>query len=308
MKNIVRLVASFASILLAGATPAFAERDLETGTFLSRDPAGFVDGPNLYAYVQQNPWTKFDPTGLYSEIAKNGNDVDIKLRMVVRQKNLPPGGKGPVTYSPASAATEKRVKDAMESHWSGNQSGYNVTMTADIVTRASFPDPTGTDKYLTDEQHAQRYQYNLVTFEPNLAKETGNNGQTKGAFLHNITELDSGTASDRTIAHEGGRMMDVPDGGGSDRLMYPNSNPKATKITKADIDAAVLKRFSNDPSQPIGPSQPNIAPTKQSIIDSAKTHWNPNVPGSPMHYNKFRQENPGKGLKDYPYKHLPVPR
>jgi len=39
-------------------------RDPETGTFLTRDPAGFVDGPNLYAYVKQNPWTKFDPQGL----------------------------------------------------------------------------------------------------------------------------------------------------------------------------------------------------------------------------------------------------
>jgi len=25
---------------------------------------GFVDGPNLYAYVRQNPWSKFDPEGL----------------------------------------------------------------------------------------------------------------------------------------------------------------------------------------------------------------------------------------------------
>lgn len=42
----------------------FRYRDLETGTFLTQDPAGFVDGPNLYAYVVQNPWTKFDPEGL----------------------------------------------------------------------------------------------------------------------------------------------------------------------------------------------------------------------------------------------------
>ncbi|HRJ10185.1 MAG TPA: RHS repeat-associated core domain-containing protein, partial [Prosthecobacter sp.] len=40
---------------------------LETMTWLSRDPAGFVDGPNLYAYVQQNPWTAFDPLGLWGE-------------------------------------------------------------------------------------------------------------------------------------------------------------------------------------------------------------------------------------------------
>ncbi len=42
----------------------FRYRDLETGVWLSRDPAGFVDGPNLYAYVRQNPWTSFDPDGL----------------------------------------------------------------------------------------------------------------------------------------------------------------------------------------------------------------------------------------------------
>ena len=42
----------------------FRYRDLEFGVFLTRDPAGFVDGPNIYTYVNQNPWTKFDPEGL----------------------------------------------------------------------------------------------------------------------------------------------------------------------------------------------------------------------------------------------------
>ncbi len=39
-------------------------RDLEAGVFISRDPAGFIDGPNVYAYVNQNPWSAFDPEGL----------------------------------------------------------------------------------------------------------------------------------------------------------------------------------------------------------------------------------------------------
>ncbi len=39
-------------------------RDLEAGVFITRDPLGFVDGPNVYAYVRQNPWTFFDPEGL----------------------------------------------------------------------------------------------------------------------------------------------------------------------------------------------------------------------------------------------------
>jgi hypothetical protein len=41
-------------------------RDLEFAAFLTRDPAGFVDGPNVYTYVRQNPWTYFDPLGLAS--------------------------------------------------------------------------------------------------------------------------------------------------------------------------------------------------------------------------------------------------
>jgi len=40
-------------------------RDLATGVFISRDPAGFVDGPNVYTYVRQNPWSHYDPVGLF---------------------------------------------------------------------------------------------------------------------------------------------------------------------------------------------------------------------------------------------------
>ena len=45
----------------------FRYRDLEAGVFITRDPAGFVDGPNVYTYVRQNPWSYFDPYGLFSD-------------------------------------------------------------------------------------------------------------------------------------------------------------------------------------------------------------------------------------------------
>ena len=57
-------------------------RDLETGTYLTRDPAGFVDGPNLYAYVRQNPWTKFDPHGLSESwpwLPRSAKDLALSL-------------------------------------------------------------------------------------------------------------------------------------------------------------------------------------------------------------------------------------
>lgn len=45
-------------------------RDLETGTFLCRDPIGYEDGPNIYCYVHCNPITHFDPLGLETVRAK----------------------------------------------------------------------------------------------------------------------------------------------------------------------------------------------------------------------------------------------
>ena len=42
----------------------FRYRDRLTNTFLTRDPAGFIDGPNDYNYVRHNPWSAWDPNGL----------------------------------------------------------------------------------------------------------------------------------------------------------------------------------------------------------------------------------------------------
>ena len=57
-------------------------RDLEAGIFLTRDPAGFVDGPNLYTYVNQNPWSKFDPEGL--ETKKDYEEELTALRTKIK--------------------------------------------------------------------------------------------------------------------------------------------------------------------------------------------------------------------------------
>ncbi|MFN5961149.1 MAG: RHS repeat-associated core domain-containing protein [Verrucomicrobiota bacterium] len=54
----------------------FRYRDLETGTFISRDPLGHVDGPNVYCYVRQNPWTMWDPEGLWGIGDSNGPVLD----------------------------------------------------------------------------------------------------------------------------------------------------------------------------------------------------------------------------------------
>jgi RHS repeat-associated protein len=53
-------------------------RDLETGVFLTRDPIGYGDGPNVYCYVHCNPITRFDALGLGAvdlQLASSGPGV-----------------------------------------------------------------------------------------------------------------------------------------------------------------------------------------------------------------------------------------
>ncbi|WP_265592616.1 RHS repeat-associated core domain-containing protein, partial [Verrucomicrobium sp. BvORR034] len=67
----------------------FRYRDIETGVWLSRDPAGFVDGPNVYAYVRQNPWTSFDPEGLDTKTVTKPEQPAQRQEWEVSKTNVP---------------------------------------------------------------------------------------------------------------------------------------------------------------------------------------------------------------------------
>ncbi|MBF0385416.1 MAG: RHS repeat-associated core domain-containing protein, partial [Candidatus Omnitrophica bacterium] len=43
--------------------------DASVGRFISEDPSGFADGPNIYSYAQNNPVVFVDPLGLSTEKA-----------------------------------------------------------------------------------------------------------------------------------------------------------------------------------------------------------------------------------------------
>jgi len=55
---------------------------IEIRVWLSPDPAGFVDGPNLYAYVRNNPWSSFDPHGLANRKIGDVHISDDKLHQI----------------------------------------------------------------------------------------------------------------------------------------------------------------------------------------------------------------------------------
>ncbi len=49
------------------------------GRFLERDPAGFVDGLNLYAYVINNPLQFLDPFGLTKKDSNKGLELEADI-------------------------------------------------------------------------------------------------------------------------------------------------------------------------------------------------------------------------------------
>lgn len=79
-----RLLLTAILALVAFSQDAAAIYDPATGRFITRDPAGYVDGMNLYRYGMSNPATHTDPMGLSSNpihqwvIKQFDNQWDVK--------------------------------------------------------------------------------------------------------------------------------------------------------------------------------------------------------------------------------------
>lgn len=87
--------------------------DPGVGRFISPDPAGFVDGPNLYAYVSNNPVNFIDPLGLagiplkltdVSKIAKLADAFQYQIGGVRFRSLLRRNGESYLALSGARAA------------------------------------------------------------------------------------------------------------------------------------------------------------------------------------------------------------
>ena len=62
--------------------------DLDLGRWLTPDPAGFVDSPNLYLYVLNNPLNRLDLFGLSSELINDGLiQIDVLASQLPKTAN-----------------------------------------------------------------------------------------------------------------------------------------------------------------------------------------------------------------------------
>ena len=70
--------------------------DASLGIFISKDPIGFIDGPNRYSYVNNNPRNYIDPYGLsmkgiidfFKGLVKSDKRLDIIEKIKKRQREL----------------------------------------------------------------------------------------------------------------------------------------------------------------------------------------------------------------------------
>ena len=131
-------------------------RDLETGLFISRDPMGFVDGPNVYTYVVQNPWSAFDPDGLFLETLWDiGNVIHDVGRAAI---NVGGGIGGVASYAYGAATGDRFLQEtAVDSlrNTASNLKESAIDFSVDIAATAIPFVPAGASKALraTDEIH-----------------------------------------------------------------------------------------------------------------------------------------------------------
>ena len=85
--------------------------DPRHGAWLSPDPLGYVDSPNLYAYARQNPIDFVDPSGLgmvcIPPIERTGGATDYHSRLTIRA----PADAAPLLRLNGEAGCRKRYSD-----------------------------------------------------------------------------------------------------------------------------------------------------------------------------------------------------
>jgi len=70
------------------------------GRWITRDPLGYIDGMSVYGYVEGNPLTHTDPSGLCTNVESLNADIEAQYRLIEsimeeeRQRQCDPAGRG----------------------------------------------------------------------------------------------------------------------------------------------------------------------------------------------------------------------
>jgi RHS repeat-associated protein len=165
----------------------FRYRDLATGAFITRDPLGFVDGPNMYAYVVQNPWSKFDPEGLSADdeaAAKAAAEAAAKAaaEAAAKQKEAAAAAEAsPKTAPPAPPAPSASIPNPtppnpppfpVPNGGDGNKWKWNPNPNYDPNKLGSRPGSYGPERPIPG-QSQPRASWDVVTPNPHWDESDG---------------------------------------------------------------------------------------------------------------------------------------
>ncbi|MBC8205828.1 MAG: hypothetical protein H8E68_01595 [Kiritimatiellaeota bacterium] len=165
-------------------------RDLDTGTFMTRDPIGYKDGPNIYCYVHCNPITKFDALGLWSSERSRDAAGNLNIKFIVTINIIDcrsnPNARLPDQFK---SGISDQVKSVVESTYSGSgkdpTTGGNVTWS--IAATVSFKDSV-------DDVKAGDIRSSLVDNIPSPVEgysakghaDPGKDGKVTGGYGHRV--------------------------------------------------------------------------------------------------------------------------
>jgi RHS repeat-associated protein len=214
-------------------------RDLETGTFLTRDPIGYADGPNVYCYVHCNPITHFDAVGL-RDYSYNGTLLIVEASLIDYVKAFTGAGPeitdGYLLYLVAPDGAAK----ILEGHKMNDAAAAMALLAAiDVVTDQSTDDQGG---YATDSHGSQAGQEASELNQQSSTQQSTPGGQSAAEAQQESSEtvtryMGAGEAEEARIT---GNIPNY----GADKQPRPThltTDPPVDSATEAE------KRYELDP-------------------------------------------------------------
>jgi len=162
--------------------------------FLVPDPLEYPDGLNTYIYCNQNPWTRFDPTGL--DIADINKYAHLRNRLLGGAENNKLNSTlvyGNLLSNMLSVSVSLHPAVAMQTVITGKDSSGNIVNGSERILEVASVVPIGktikvatkaikSNKELEDGVSVYRY---VSKFEAKIAKKTG---KIPNTLSDNITQ------------------------------------------------------------------------------------------------------------------------
>jgi RHS repeat-associated protein len=249
-------------------------RDLDTGVFLTRDPLGFKAGPNLYTYVNQNPWTHFDPEGLEPE--------EIPQDIFNFGKAIVEG---------AIDAAKYEAKNAPAQIAAAKQAGENLVKTID---KGAEDLAKVTEKALSNIEKAGEAGAKDAQAAKSASGDKGasTNGGSPGEKTAQQTSTESGKQSSTQEHHSDPKFM----GGDKDQPTTKMSTSEHQEL-HSDLNKFlknVTDKNGNDMSPRKGNSGADIRQnfTRDERVDAMRDFYNQNESKYPQAAKDFHAQHP----------------